>query len=244
MSGEMVRFGRRVFAAVLIVGLIAAVAYSIQVLFLVFAGILLAIFFRSAGSWMCDRTRLPINWCMAIVLIGFTGIFFGSIWFFGLQIVDKADELFWAVSQAYTQIRQKLALYHMAGGLSAGGINLESPARAAAWEAIWMAASSVMVVFIGVYLSIKPQLYTELFLSFFEPPERRRIERLLDAMGSALRWWLAGQLVAMAAVGLITTIGLLLVRAPMAIPLGVVASLLTFVPCLGAIGSSVRYCWR
>ena len=50
MTGEMACFGRRVFAAVLIVGLIVAVAYSIQVLLLVFAGILLAVFFRSVGS--------------------------------------------------------------------------------------------------------------------------------------------------------------------------------------------------
>jgi predicted PurR-regulated permease PerM len=134
MTGEIVRFGQKVFAAVLIIGLVLVVAYSIQVLLLVFAGILLTIFLRSAGMWISDHTRLPIIWCMAIVLISFVGIFFGSVWMFGVQIADKADQLFWAVSQAYTQIRQKLAQYHMSGGLSVGGINLERPARAAALE--------------------------------------------------------------------------------------------------------------
>jgi predicted PurR-regulated permease PerM len=97
----------------------------------------------------------------------------------------------------------------------------------------------VMVVVIGVYLSVKPQLYTDLFLSFFDSPLRRKIERLLHTMGSALRWWLAGQLIAMAAVGIITTTGLLLAGTPMAISLGVVAGLLTFVPHVGAIVSAV-----
>jgi predicted PurR-regulated permease PerM len=239
MTAEIAHFGRRVFAAVLILGLVFAIAYSIQVLLLVFAGILLAVLFRSTGNWLCEHTRLSIGWCMAIVLVSFAGVFFGSIWMFGVQIVDKADQLFWAVSQAYTQVRQKLAQYHMAGGLSAGGIDLESPAKAAASGAVWMVASIVMVVFIGVYLSVKPQLYTDLFLSFFELSLRRHIERLLQAIGSALRWWLAGQLIAMAAVGVITATGLLLIGAPMAISLAVVAALLTFVPYVGAVVSAV-----
>jgi predicted PurR-regulated permease PerM len=54
-----------------------------------------------------------------------------------------------------------------------------------------------------------------------------------------LRWWLVGQMIAMAAVGTITITGLLLVGAPMAISLGVLAMLLTFVPYIGAIASAV-----
>jgi predicted PurR-regulated permease PerM len=102
-----------------------------------------------------------------------------------------------------------------------------------------MAASVIMILFLGLYLSTGPQLYTELFLSFFSKPKRARAARLLDAIASALRWWLAGQLIAMAVVGAITTVGLLLVGAPMAVSLGVLAMLLTFVPYVGAILSAV-----
>jgi predicted PurR-regulated permease PerM len=178
---------------------------------------------------------------MTIVLFGFATFFFGSFWLFGVQIFNQADRLFWALSQAYHQFHEKLAQYHVAGSLStgAGGLNLETPAKAAASGILWMVASIVMVLFLGVYLSTGPELYTELFLSFFKPPIRGRISRLLDATASALRWWLAGQLIAMAAVGIITTIGLLIVGAPMAISLGVVAMLLTFVPYVGAIMSAI-----
>ena len=241
MTADMVRFGRRVFAAVLIIGLVVAVAYSIQILLLVFAGILLAVLLRSAGTWLCGHTRLSINWCMVIVLAGFGAFLFGSIWMFGVQIVNQADELFWAVSQAYGEFHAKLAHYHVAGSMSAGtgGLNLETPVKAAASSVLWTIASIVMVLFIGVYLSTSPQLYTELFLSFFERPMRGRIARVLDATAAALRWWLAGQLIAMAVVGAITTGGLLLIGAPMAISLGVLAMLLTFVPYVGAIISAI-----
>ena len=86
-------------------------------------------------------------------------------------------------------------------------------------------ASIVLVLFLGLYLSTDPHLYTDLFLSFFDAPLRRRMERLLDAMASALRWWLLGQFIAMAVVGVITAIGLLIIGAPMAISLSLLAAL-------------------
>jgi len=239
MTTEMLRFGRKVAAAVIIVALIAAVVYSFQILMLIFAGILLAILFRSAGTWLSETTRLSMNFSMAIVLIAFLGLFIGSIGVFGMKIINQADQLFWAVSQAYQQLHEKLAQYHLAGGFSAGGLNLESPAKAAASGVMSMAASMVMVLFLGIYCSMQPSLYTDLFLSFFDLPMRGRVARLLDAMGSALRWWLVGQLIAMAVVGAITAVGLSIIGAPMAIPLGVLAALLTFIPYLGAIVSAI-----
>jgi predicted PurR-regulated permease PerM len=239
MTNEIARFGRRVFAVVMIVGLFFAVAYSIQVLLLIFAGILMAILFRGAGTWLAERTGLSIAWSMALVLLSFGVFLFGSIWMFGVQIAEQTDQLFVAVSQAYEELRHKLAQYHMAGGLSTGGINLEAPAKAAASGALWTFASIVIVLFLGVYLSTAPQLYTELFLSFFDSPLRRRVARLLNAMAAALRWWILGQLIAMAVVGLITTVGLLMVGAPMPVSLGVMAMVFTFVPYVGAIVSAV-----
>jgi predicted PurR-regulated permease PerM len=201
----------------------------------------LAILFRSAGSWLCEHTRLSIDWCMTIVLASFVLLLLSSLWVFGVQIADQADRLFWAVSQAYTEFHNKLAQYHVAGRVSAGtaGLNLETPARAAATGVLSIVASMILVMFLGIYLSIRPRLYTDLFLDFFDERRRARISRLLDDIGAALRWWLTGQLIAMVVVGAITTLGLLIIGAPMPISLGVLAMLLTFVPYVGAIVSAV-----
>jgi predicted PurR-regulated permease PerM len=240
MTAAMKQFSRQFFVAVLIILAAAAVIYSIQILLLAFAGILLAIFFRSAGMWLHRRTTLSVAWSMAVVLIGFGTVFLGALWLFGIQIANQADQLFWAVSQAYSQFHQKFAQYHVAGGISgATGLNLETPAKAAASSVLYLLAAGVMVLFLGVYLSITPELYLELFLSFFRGSVRRRAADLLDSIGSALRWWIAGQLISMAIVGGITTIGLLIVGAPMAVSLGVLAMILTFVPYVGAIVSAV-----
>src|SRR5262249_39705273 len=128
----------------------------------------------------------------------------------------------------------------VAGGIAAGsGLNLEAPAKAAASSVLWMLAGGVMVLFLSIYLSLTPDLYTELFLSFFRGSARKRAGELLDAIASALRWWIAGQLISMVIVGGVTVAGFLLIRAPMAVPLGVLAMILTFVPYVGAIVSAV-----
>jgi predicted PurR-regulated permease PerM len=177
---------------------------------------------------------------MAVVLIGFGTVFLCALWLFGVQIANQADQLFWAVSQAYSQLHQKLAQYRVAGGFSgASGLNLEAPATAAASSVLWILAAGAMVLFIGVYLSMTPELYLELFLGFFRGSVRRRTAELLDSIGSALRWWIAGQLISMAIVGGITMVGLLIVGAPMAVSLGALAMILTFVPYVGAIVSAV-----
>jgi predicted PurR-regulated permease PerM len=230
-----------VFVAVLIIGLVAAAIYAIDLILLVFAGILLAILLRGCGEWLAERTRLTVGWSTVISLSAFFSIVFGSIWMFGVHIADQADELFYAVSQAYTQLQDKLQQFHIAGLFASGGsgLSLGAPARAAASGILWVLASMVLVLFLGLYLSINPQLYTELFLSFFKGRRRERIASLMEASGAALRWWLLGQFIAMAVVGVITTVGLLIIGTPMAVSLGVMAMLLTFVPYVGAVVSAV-----
>jgi predicted PurR-regulated permease PerM len=229
-----------VFVAVLVIALIAAAAYAIELILLVFAGVLLAVLLRGAGTWLEEHSPLSIKWSMIVTLIVFAAVFFGFLSMFGLQIADQADQLVGAVSQAYGELHQKLQQYRMADLLlsGAGGTALAAPARAAS-GILSVLASIVLILFLGFYLSTSPELYTELFLSFFNGRLRGRLEKLLEATCSALRWWMVGQLVSMAIVGMITIIGLLIIGAPMAVSLGVLAALLTFVPYVGAILSSV-----
>ena len=238
MTSDVSRFGQRVLATVLIVGLIAATAYAIDLILLVFAGILLAVLLRGAGTWITEHFGLSRRWSMLIAVIGFSALFFGSLWTFGVQIANQADQLIAAVSQAYGELQQKLQQYRVADFLFSGGLGWGGPAKAAS-GLLSIAASIVLVLFLGMYLSTSPELYLDLFLSFFNAQHRARIAKLLDAMGSALSWWLLGQFIAMGVVGTITLVGLLVVGAPMPVSLSALAALMTFVPYVGAIAASV-----
>jgi predicted PurR-regulated permease PerM len=50
---------------------------------------------------------------------------------------------------------------------------------------------------------------------------------------------MVGQFISMAVIGIITTSGLLIVGAPMAVALGVLAGLLTFIPYVGGIAAAM-----
>jgi predicted PurR-regulated permease PerM len=241
MSAEMTRFVRRAFAAVLIVAVVVLLAYAIELILYVFAGILLALMLRTAGTWLRNTTGLSIQWSMAIVLAVFVITVFGTIWIFGLQIVHQADELFDTISQAYFEFQSKLQQYRIFRQLvsTSPAVNLGATATAAATGLLWMVGSVVLILFLGVYLSTGPQEYLESFLNFFSAEHRAKATKILESLGGALRWWLFGQLIAMVAVGILTTVGLLILKSPMAVSLGVMAGLLTFVPYIGALVSAV-----
>ena len=241
MSVEMTRFVRRAFAAVLIVVLVVLLAYAFELILYVFAGILLALMLRTAGMWLRTTTGLSIRWSMTIILFLFVIAFFGTIWTFGLQIVHQADELFDTISGAYSQFQVKLQQYRIFRQFvsTAPTVNLGATATAAATGLLWMAGSVVLILFLGVYLSTGPQEYLESFLNFFSAEHRTKAKKILESLGGALRWWLFGQLIAMIVVGTVTTTGLLLLKSPMAVSLGVMAGLLTFVPYIGALVSAI-----
>jgi len=183
VTPQLSRFGRRVFVAVLIIGLIAAAAYAIDLILLILAGMLLAVLLRGAGTWLEAHSGLSIKWSMLIALVAFGVVFFGSLWLFGVHIADQADQLIAAVSQAYVEFQTTLQQYRVTDFLvSRAGTVLPGPAKAAS-GALWVVASMVLILFLGVYLSTSPELYTELFLNFFNGRLRKRIEKLLDGHG-------------------------------------------------------------
>jgi len=144
VTPESKRFAKRVFVAVMIIAAIAALAYAISLLLLVFAGVLLAVMLRAAGTWLAEHSRLSNKWSMAIVLAAFAGILLGTLWMFGVQIANQADQLFSAVSQAFAGLQQKVREYRVAGLFisDAGHVNLGAPAKAAASGLLWSSPRS------------------------------------------------------------------------------------------------------
>jgi predicted PurR-regulated permease PerM len=100
-------------------------------------------------------------------------------------------------------------------------------------------AGILAILFIAIYISIQPDLYRRGLMHLFPHRARRRADEVLRRMAIMLRRWLVTQLVAMLAVGMITTGVLLLLDVPAALALGVLAGLLEFVPIIGPIIASI-----
>ena len=97
----------------------------------------------------------------------------------------------------------------------------------------------VVIVFIGIYLAIQPDVYTSGVAALFPKNKRSRAREVLGQAGTTLFWWLLGRLASMTIVGILVGVGLWILGVPLALALGVWSGLVSFIPNVGPILSTV-----
>ncbi|MGQ0715596.1 MAG: AI-2E family transporter [Gemmatimonadaceae bacterium] len=100
-------------------------------------------------------------------------------------------------------------------------------------------AGILIIVFLAIYIGAEPDVYHGGLMHLFPHHARRRAGEVLSAMATVLRRWLVTQLIAMFAIGTITTIILLALDVKAAFALGALAGLLEFVPTIGPLLSAI-----
>jgi predicted PurR-regulated permease PerM len=97
----------------------------------------------------------------------------------------------------------------------------------------------LLIVFLSIYLAADPELYRRGALALLPARRRAMASEVMDRIAMVLRKWLVTQLIAMAVIGSVTTIALLLLRVKAAFALGLLAGLFEFIPTVGPIMSAV-----
>lgn len=97
----------------------------------------------------------------------------------------------------------------------------------------------LLILFTALYIGAEPRLYYKGLLHLVPKPARARADEVLGAVGTTLRKWLVTQLLMMVVIGVVTTVGLSLLGVKAAVPLGIIAGLLEFIPMLGPLLSAV-----
>jgi predicted PurR-regulated permease PerM len=100
-------------------------------------------------------------------------------------------------------------------------------------------AGLVLIVVLAIYIGADPDTYHDGLMKLFPRPWRKRAGEVLSAISLALRRWLVTQLIAMVVIGIVSTVVLLILDVNAAVPLGVIAGLLEFVPTVGPILSAI-----
>jgi predicted PurR-regulated permease PerM len=100
-------------------------------------------------------------------------------------------------------------------------------------------AGLVLILVLSIYIGADPDTYHDGLMKLFPRPWRKRAGEVLTATAVALRKWLVTQLIAMIVIGVVSTIVLLILGVNAAVPLGVIAGLLEFVPTVGPILSAL-----
>lgn len=97
----------------------------------------------------------------------------------------------------------------------------------------------LLVLFIAAYIGVDPALYHGGLLELFPPRQRGRVALTLASLATTLRRWLDTQLIAMLVIGAVTTVFLWTMNVKAALPLGILAGVLKFIPIVGSIFAAV-----
>lgn len=92
-----------------------------------------------------------------------------------------------------------------------------------------------LIFFVGLFLAVSPELYRDGFAKLFPIARRQRVVEVMNAIGDSLFSWLTGRFISMAVTGAGTGLVLYFLGVPMAMTLGVITGLLTFIPNIGGI---------
>jgi predicted PurR-regulated permease PerM len=97
----------------------------------------------------------------------------------------------------------------------------------------------LLIVFLSIYFAADPELYRRGALALLPARRRAQASEVMDRIAMVLRKWLVTQLIAMAVIGSVTTIALLILKVKAAFALGLLAGLFEFIPTVGPIMSAV-----
>lgn len=91
----------------------------------------------------------------------------------------------------------------------------------------------LLVVVLSIMMLVNPSAYQNAFIKLFPSFYRRRVAYILSECETALAGWLKGILFNMTVIAVMSWIGLLILRVPLALANSLVAGLLTFIPNVG-----------
>jgi predicted PurR-regulated permease PerM len=97
----------------------------------------------------------------------------------------------------------------------------------------------LLVLFIAAYIAVDPALYHGGVLEIVPRRERDRAAITLTRLATTLRRWLVTQLIAMVVIGAVTTLFLFVIHVRAALPLGILAGVLKFIPIVGSIFAAI-----
>jgi predicted PurR-regulated permease PerM len=151
-----------------------------------------------------------------------------SIWFEVLQarISPQLMEYIPSIDQLIQQL-QPLVNQLLGGGLTIFSTSLGFLVRL------------LLVLVLTLMLLAQPAAYRQSFIRLFPSFYRRRVDQILLQCQVGLRGWMVGILFNMLVIGLMSFVGLVILRVPLALAQASLAGILTFIPNIGPVLSVI-----
>jgi predicted PurR-regulated permease PerM len=231
-----------------IVGGVVLAVVMLDVLLLVFAGILFAVFLRTLSGLVSRHTPISQGWALVMVIVliaAATGVVALRV---APDVADEVDQLIATAPQLLDDATSSLEahswgrwLLDRADGTTDWLAEPRTMRRAASMvgSTIGLVSTGFVILLVGLFIAAEPRVYRDGVLRLVPRERRGRAREILDDVGRVLRAWLLGKLIAMAAIFVVTWAGLALLGVPIALTLALLAAALTFIPNFGPVLAAI-----
>jgi predicted PurR-regulated permease PerM len=248
-------YTQRVLIAVAVVclvvlGLVAAY-FVFDIILLIFAAALLAIFLHGLADILRRWVPLSEGWLVIIVAALLVVVIAGAVALLAPSVAEQVRVLRVEIPQSAKQVGDFLSRFSWGQTLLAQLPSVDeviAKIDAASmltrvggfFSSTLGALGNVFVtILLAIYLASEPAFYSKGLIRFFPLSKRERAGEIIDAVYETLRWWLIGKAGSMIFIGVLTWIGLSIIGVPLALTLGLIAGLLSFIPNFGPIISAI-----
>jgi predicted PurR-regulated permease PerM len=235
----------------LIILLVLVTIYVIDVILLLFGAILLAIFLHGLANISRRYLQLSEGYSVLLVSAVLVAVLAISVYLLAPSVGEQVKNLREELPASIEKVSAFLSNYSwgrlIIEQMPSGSELVEKFSNSSVWTRIGGYFSSTigaitniaLMLLLSIYLASEPKTYIKGFTKLFPQERRKRIREILYEIGETLSWWLIGKGASMLFIGVLTWIGLSIIGVPLALTLGLIAGLFSFVPNFGPILSAV-----
>jgi predicted PurR-regulated permease PerM len=244
-SGPEAGFRKKVWIAASITALLVIFIWIIKAIFnlllLILAAVLIALYFRGLADLLHRKLQLPRPVSLPVAIISTLLLLLLFFWFTGSRIQQQVTALSDTIPTAAAMLKEKISahpvgrnvLEKMTSGEQAGKAG--AIARSFFTSTFGVLGDIYVVVFLGIFFTASPRVYTEGILKLVPLLHRKQARDIMNRISGDLTRWLKGKLLAMLVVAVLTAIGLLIIGVPMIFALALIAGVLNFIPNFGPL---------
>jgi predicted PurR-regulated permease PerM len=226
--------------AIAVIGIALLLWFTVKLVLVLFASVLLAIFLRGCADWLASVSGVSPRAALAVVGGFFLIAIASTAALLAPEVSAQLDVMGERIPQAWNDVVSRITHYSWGRRLlttppaASDSVAIVSNAGLVVAMTLGTVAHFVVFVLVGVYLAIDPDPYVAALLWFAPAGRRDDTRRILARIGRLLRAWLMSRTIAMSIVAVFTTLGLWALGLQPALTLGLAAGVMTFVPYVGA----------
>lgn len=227
-----------IVALLVVVILIARVAFN--VLLMVLAGTLIAVYFHGLGDMIERKTKWKRSVCMMISVVGSFIILGVLFWFMGTKISNQVSVLSDTLPNTIKTAKMKIAETSLGSKILANLSDDNSDQLFTTAQKFFSTSFGVMgdlyiILFLAIFFTTNPDLYKNGIISLI-PQEKKELGRhVINRISLSLKGWLKGMMLSMVLVFILLTVGLGIMSIPVALVLALLAGLLKLIPNFGSL---------